>query len=62
MQNPDPSDTGAWDKKAVSEKDIHIDEDFEKQRLEWRVQAQEWAELEQDPNAELFVFVGRWSM
>jgi alpha-1,3-glucan synthase len=25
-------------------------------------QAQEWASLEQNPNAELFVFVGRWSM
>ncbi|KAI5360905.1 putative glycosyl hydrolase, family 13, catalytic domain, starch synthase, catalytic [Septoria linicola] len=63
LQNPDPSDTAAWDKKAVmSEKDIHIDEDFEKQRLEWRVQAQEWAELEVNPAAELFVFVGRWSM
>lgn len=46
----------------MSERDIHIDEDFEKQRLEWRVQAQEWAELEVNPAAELFVFVGRWSM
>ncbi|PIA97098.1 Cell wall alpha-1,3-glucan synthase ags1 [Cercospora beticola] len=62
LQNPDPSDTAAWDKKAVADKDIRIDEDFEQQRLEWRVQAQEWAGLEVNAKAELFVFVGRWSM
>ena len=32
------------------------------ERLEWRKQAQEWAGLTVDPQAELFVFVGRWSM
>ena len=62
LQNPDPSDTAAWDKKAVADKDIRVDEDFEQQRLEWRVQAQEWAGLEVNAKAELFVFVGRWSM
>ncbi|KXT07823.1 hypothetical protein AC579_7083 [Pseudocercospora musae] len=62
LQNPDPSDTAVWDKKLPDQKDIHIDEEFEKKRLEDRVQAQEWAGLEQDPKAELFVFVGRWSM
>jgi len=30
-------------------------------RRELKVQAQEWAGLEQDPEAELFVFAGRWS-
>lgn len=62
LQNPDPSDTAIWDKKLPAEKDIHIDEEFEKRRLEERTQAQEWAGLEQNPNAQLFVFVGRWSM
>lgn len=62
LQNPDPSDTAVWDKKLPAETDIRIDEDFEKTRLEERTQAQEWAGLEKNPNAELFVFVGRWSM
>lgn len=62
LQNPDPSDTGEWDKKLPKESDIKVDEKFEKERLEWRTQAQEWAGLEKDETAELFVFVGRWSM
>lgn len=39
-----------------------IDKDFEAGRAELKRQAQEWAGLEQNPNAELFVFVGRWSL
>ncbi|RAL64964.1 hypothetical protein DID88_001554 [Monilinia fructigena] len=35
---------------------------FESQRGELKRQAQEWAGLEQNPKAELLVFVGRWSM
>ncbi|KAK3713913.1 Cell wall alpha-1,3-glucan synthase ags1 [Vermiconidia calcicola] len=62
LQNPDPSDTGEWDKKLPREEDIHVDQNFEIERLQDRVQAQEWAGLEKDPKAELFVFVGRWSM
>ena len=62
LPNPDPSDTGEWDKKLPKEEDIHVDETFEKERLDLRVQAQEWAGLEKNPKAELFVFVGRWSM
>jgi alpha-1,3-glucan synthase len=61
LPNPDPSDTGEWDKKLPREEDIHIDPAFEAQRPELRRQAQEWAGLEQNPKAELFVFVGRWS-
>ena len=38
-----------------------MDNDFEASRGELRRQAQEWAGLEQNPKAELFVFVGRWS-
>ncbi|KAK5088183.1 Cell wall alpha-1,3-glucan synthase ags1 [Lithohypha guttulata] len=62
LPNPDPSDTGAWDKKLPKESDITVDSEFEASRGELRRQAQEWAGLEQNPNAELFVFVGRWSM
>lgn len=63
LQNPDPSDTAVWDKKvAAAEKEIRIDSAFEERRLVERTQAQEWAGLETNGNAELFVFVGRWSM
>ena len=62
LPNPDPSDTGEWDKKLPKESDLVVDDQFEIDRLEQRVQAQEWAGLEKNPKAELFVFVGRWSM
>lgn len=62
LPNPDPSDTGEWDRKLPNEADIHVDDAFEIERLEHRTQAQEWAGLEKNPEAELFVFVGRWSM
>ncbi|KIV91342.1 hypothetical protein, variant [Exophiala mesophila] len=62
LPNPDPSDTGDWDKKLPREEDIHIDPAFEAARPGLKRQAQEWAGLEQNPKAELFVFVGRWSM
>lgn len=62
LPNPDPSDTGEWDKKLPKESEIQVDTEFEAQRGDLRRQAQEWAGLEVNPNAELFVFVGRWSM
>ena len=62
LPNPDPSDTGEWDKKLPREEDIHVDDAFEVERKDFRIQAQEWAGLEKNPEAELFVFVGRWSM
>lgn len=62
LPNPDPSDTGEWDKKLPKEEDIHVDPEFEVARPELKRQAQEWAGLDQNPKAELFVFVGRWSM
>lgn len=62
LPNPDPSDTGEWDKKLPKESDIQVDPEFEAARPELKRQAQEWAGLEQNPKAELFVFVGRWSM
>lgn len=62
LPNPDPSDVAEWDKKLADPKDITIDEVYEASRGGLRRQAQEWAGLKVDPNADLFVFVGRWSM
>src|SRR5215469_4275549 len=61
LPNPDPSDTDAWDKQRPKETDIQVDSEFEANRAELKRQAQEWAQLEQRADAELFVFVGRWS-
>lgn len=64
LPNPDPSDTAALDGtgESNSSKKITIDEGFEAGREELKRQAQEWANLDQNPKAELLVFVGRWSM
>lgn len=61
LPNPDPSDTGEWDKQLPKDEDIRIDPQFESKRAELKRQAQEWAGLDQDPKADLLVFVGRWS-
>lgn len=62
LPNPDPSDTGDWNKELPKEEDIRVDPNFEAARGELKRQAQEWAGLDQNPNADLLVFVGRWSM
>lgn len=63
LPNPDPTDTAAWDKiKFLNDKTIEIDQEYEGSRSEDKRQAQEWAGLEPRPDAELFVFVGRWCM
>ncbi|KAJ9640066.1 Cell wall alpha-1,3-glucan synthase ags1 [Coniosporium tulheliwenetii] len=62
LPNPDPTDTGGWDKQLPKEEDIHVDPSFEAGRADLKRQAQDWAHLERNPNAELFVFVGRWSL
>lgn len=61
LPNPDPSDTEAWDKQRPKDGEIQVDPEFEAGRTELKRKAQEWAGLNQDPKAELFVFVGRWS-
>ena len=61
LPNPDPSDTGEWDKQLPKEEDIQIDTEMEAGRGELKRQAQEWAGLAQNPKADLLVFVGRWS-
>ncbi|KKY22764.1 putative alpha-glucan [Phaeomoniella chlamydospora] len=63
LPNPDPSDTAEWNRNDAPEKSkIVVDQAFEAERGELRKKAQEWAGLNIDPEAELFVFVGRWSM
>ena len=62
LPNPDPSDIAEWDKKLPTDDEIKVDPEFEAGRAELKRQAQEWAGLEQRADAELFVFVGRWSL
>ena len=61
LPNPDPTDVEEWDKKAPP-KATTIDEESEAQRGNLRCHVQEWAGLDIDPDAELFAFVGRWSI
>ncbi|KAI0647127.1 glycoside hydrolase family 13 and glycosyltransferase family 5 protein [Trametes meyenii] len=61
LPNPDPTDIAALDENPIAVRDIKIDEVAEAERPEHKRQAQEWAGIKQDPNADLFVFVGRWS-
>ncbi|RAL03720.1 alpha-1,3-glucan synthase [Aspergillus ibericus CBS 121593] len=62
LPNPDPSDLAEWDHNASNNGEVTIDEEFEASRAALKKQAQEWAGLKVDPEAQLFVFVGRWSM
>ncbi|KAH8908249.1 hypothetical protein BR93DRAFT_895934 [Coniochaeta sp. PMI_546] len=63
LPNPDPSDTAEWSRdEEVKKEDVVIDQEAESKRGDLRRQAQEWAGLEVNPNADLFVFVGRWSL
>ncbi|KAJ5797273.1 uncharacterized protein N7503_006569 [Penicillium pulvis] len=57
LPNPDPSDTGSVDQGA--EVPVNIQSDAE--LIHDKLQAQRWAGLDEDPNADLLVFVGRWS-
>lgn len=61
LPNPDPTDIAALDEQPVALDKIQIDQDAESKRPELKRKAQEWANLKQDPKADLFVFVGRWS-
>lgn len=61
LPNPDPSDMEAWSAKEPQVTEVSVDENFEASRPDLRRQAQEWAGLEVNPKADLFVFVGRWS-
>ena len=62
LPNPDPSDTAPWNKDHKMPQSAPIDAESEAKRGMLRTQAQEWAGLHVSPDADLFVFVGRWSM
>lgn len=64
LPNPDPSDVADWNRnEQVNDlRNITIDESYEAGRAIRRLKAQEWAGLEARADADLFVFVGRWSM
>lgn len=62
LPNPDPSDTEQWDPATyLKEKNISVDPSNEEAKKQLKQEAQCWAGLTQDADAELFVFVGRWS-
>ena len=62
LPNPDPTDTGDFTVAISKDEDVRVDQEFEAGRAKLKRQAQEWAGLEQNPAADLLVFVGRWSM
>lgn len=64
LPNPDPSDTEPWNREsdAAASQIVTVDHIYEASRGDLRKQAQEWAGLTVDTTAELFVFVGRWSV
>ncbi|KAI1342006.1 alpha-1,3-glucan synthase [Xylariaceae sp. FL0016] len=63
LPNPDPTDTAEWDRDAfLKDTEVAVDAAYEGGRADLKRQAQEWAGLEVNPKAELFVFVGRWSL
>ncbi|KAL2830814.1 hypothetical protein BDW59DRAFT_158254 [Aspergillus cavernicola] len=57
LPNPDPSDTAALEKNSGAEVAVQSYDESVNDKL----QAQKWAGLNEDPNANLLVFVGRWS-
>lgn len=61
LPNPDPADLDALDAGKKSKK-VEIDWEMEKKRRGLKQEAQEWAGLKIDPDAQLLVFVGRWSV
>ncbi|KAJ5199138.1 Glycoside hydrolase superfamily [Penicillium cf. griseofulvum] len=57
LPNPDPSDTGALTKDP----DVQVSVQSTTELANDKIQAQKWAGLNEDPTADLLVFVGRWS-
>lgn len=57
LPNPDPSDTAALEINPDAEVAVQSHDESVNDKL----QAQKWAGLKVDPDADLLVFVGRWS-
>ncbi|KAG1829301.1 hypothetical protein EV424DRAFT_1535917 [Suillus variegatus] len=55
LPNPDPADILALDENLVAICEVQIDQVVEAQHLEMKRQAQEWVNIKQDPNSDLFV-------
>jgi glycogen synthase len=49
------------DENPIAVADVRVDSKAEAARPELKRQAQVWANLKQNPDADLLVFVGRWS-
>ncbi|KAI1946355.1 Cell wall alpha-1,3-glucan synthase ags1 [Ophidiomyces ophidiicola] len=61
LPNPDPQDIEDAEASDLDISTISVDPNFEACRAKEKLECQRWAGLDQDSNAELFVFVGRWS-
>ncbi|KAA1077051.1 Cell wall alpha-1,3-glucan synthase ags1 [Puccinia graminis f. sp. tritici] len=61
LPNPDPSDVESLDVTPLDMRTIQIDQEAESKRPGDKLKLQDWAGLHQDPEAQVFVFVGRWS-
>ncbi|KAL4786852.1 hypothetical protein BJX76DRAFT_62583 [Aspergillus varians] len=57
LPNPDPSDTASLEKSS----DVEVAVQTREESVNDKLQAQKWAGLNEDPDADLLVFVGRWS-
>jgi alpha-1,3-glucan synthase len=57
LPNPDPSDTAALKKDP----NVQVTVQSVDESVNDKLQAQKWAGLKEDPEADLLVFVGRWS-
>jgi alpha-1,3-glucan synthase len=63
LPNPDPTDTAEWDRNTnKNPEEVVVDREFEAGRASLKRQAQEWAGINVSADAQLFMFVGRWSM
>lgn len=50
LPNPDPTDTAALSQEVLDSTKVEVDEEAEAERGKFRIQAQEWAGLEINPN------------
>ncbi|WEW59543.1 alpha 1,3-glucan synthase [Emydomyces testavorans] len=61
LPNPDPHDNDEVDEWPQKLDNVQVDPEHEASRVQMKLESQEWAGLDEDPDAQLFVFVGRWS-
>ena len=61
LPNPDPSDTSDW-KPGEASRNANVVPTSKLDRGQYKRKAQKWAQLTEDFQADLFVFIGRWSI